>query len=127
MTQASTLSDFQNGVRESESEHRGDPRGWAGASTHALADRPRMLRHGEREPSWQVVTFDADVPRSVILEAAGDARDDLGHRDDELVFFLVDLPGPCLQLRVRGWVASGRVARAILDRLRETWPEVVRC
>jgi hypothetical protein len=32
----------------------------------------------------------------------------------------------CLQLRVRGWEASGDLARAILSTLHEVWPEVVR-
>lgn len=93
--------------------------------TDALTARPRLLRPGEREPSWNVTRFDLEVPRSVILETANEVRDALGWRGDELVFFLVDVPG-ALQLCVRGRAARLEVAASIRAELVAAWPEVFR-
>lgn len=126
MTQGSTASGFQTGVSDSESQQRSGPLDRAGASTHGRTDRPRLLRAGEVEPSWLVTTFEADFPRSVVLETAGDARDALGWLPDEVTFFLVDLDGGRLGLRVRGRAASRFTSEAVYAMLVAMWPEAFR-
>jgi hypothetical protein len=66
------------------------------------------------------------MPRATILEYGHDAVELLGFRDDELVLFLRDLSDGCLQLRIRGWEASGDVARELYSAMRALWPEVCR-
>jgi hypothetical protein len=123
MTQASTGTTAR--VDRLEHSEQPDATGGPRGSTGLRARLGRLLP-GEVEPSWQVTTFHPGISRAVVLEFGHEAVDRLGYRDDECVLFLRDLEhGGGLQLRVRGWVASADVARALRSTLHEVWPEVV--